>query len=254
MLKTDSEPSVQSINRAIQVLRCFEKTDKLGLTEISKAIGLHKSTTYGIVTTLKNNGLLEKNEETGKYRLGIELYRIAANARVDLREIAQPRIRQICEVTGETVNLVIPDDTHVIYIEKRESEYSVKSGTSIGKRLPMYCTAVGKSMLAYLPSAEVSGILDRTRLVALTKNTLTSKEALIKQLEQVRENGFALDVEELEYGLICVAAPILNVQGRPIASLSCSGPKQRMTSDRLQMVSEVLLKHTRELSRLVMDN
>jgi IclR family transcriptional regulator, KDG regulon repressor len=250
---SDSEPSVQSIDRAVQVLRCFEKGDKLGLTEISKAIGLHKSTTYGIVTTLKNNGFLDKNEDTGKYQLGIELYRIAANVQVDLRDVCQPHIKQLCGETGETVNLVIPDDTHVIYIEKWESAHSVRISTSIGKRLPMYCTGAGKAILAFLPDSESSSILDKSMLVQHTKNTLVSKEALVRQLEEVREKGFAVDMEELEDGLICVAVPIMNPQHRPVAALSCAGPKQRMSAENIDTISVELLKHAREIAQLLIN-
>jgi len=244
---------VQSINRAIQILRCFENGNKLGLTEISTAVGLHKSTTYGLITTLKNNGLLDKNEDTGKYQLGVELFRIAANVQMDLREICSPHIRQISEYTGETVNLVIPDGINVIYIEKQESDHSVKISTSIGKRLPMYCTGVGKAILAYLPAQEASSILDRTMLVPYTKNTLTSKESLIKQMEQTRESGYAVDMEELEYGLVCVAVPIINHQRRPIAALSCSGPKQRMSGERIESIFSEMSLHAGEISRMLIN-
>lgn len=249
----DSEPSVQSIERAIQVLRCFENSNKMGLTEISKAVGLHKSTTYGIVTTLKNNGLLDKNEETGKYQLGVELYRMVANVHVDLREICHPHIRQLSESTGETINLVIPDDIYIIYIEKQESDRSVKISTSIGKRLPMYCTGVGKAILAFLPPEESSSILDKTKLIPYTKNTLTSKETITRQMEQTREKGFALDMEELEYGLVCVAVPVLNLKRRPVAALSCSGPKQRMGSERLEIISAEMIQHAAGISRMLID-
>lgn len=251
LTKNDSEPSVQSIDRAIQVLQCFQKNEKLGLTEISKTLGLHKSTTYGIVSTLKNNGFLYKNEETGKYQLGIELYRIAAHVQIDLRDLCQPHIRQLCDTTGETINLVIPDGCNIIFIEKRESEHSVRISTSIGKRLPMYCTGVGKAILSFLPPAEASLLLDRSRLVPYTQNTLTSKDALLSEMEKIRERGFALDMEELEYGLICVAVPIMDLNDRPVAALSCSGPKHRMGGERIEMISATLMQHAQEISPVI---
>ena len=249
--KSNSEPSVQSVDRAIQILRCFENGDKLGLTEISKAVGLHKSTTYGIVTTLKNNGFLEKVEDTGKYQLGVELFRIVSTVQADLRDICRPHIRKLSEATGETINLVVPDGIYVIYIEKQESDRSVKISTSIGKRLPMYCTGVGKAILAFLPQYEASSILDKTKLIPFTKNTLTSKEDLIQQMAQTRENGYALDLEELEYGLVCIAVPIVNLKRQPVAALSCSGPKQRMGNERLEIISAEMLQHAGEISRML---
>ena len=249
----NSEPSVQSVDRAIQILRCFEDGKKLGLTEISKIIGLHKSTTYGIVTTLKNNGFLEKIEDTGKYRLGMELFRIVSTIQADLRDICRPHIRRLSEATGETINLVIPDGIYVIYIEKQESDRSVKISTSIGKRLPMYCTGVGKAILAFLTQNEASSILDKTMLIPYTKNTLTSKEDIMQQIAQTREKGYALDLEELEYGLVCIAVPIVDHKHQPVAALSCSGPKQRMGNERLEIISAELLQHANEISRMLIN-
>ncbi len=247
-----TEPSVQSIERAVAILRCFEKGSKLTLTEICAAVGLHKSTTYGIVTTLKNSGLLDKNEETGKYQLGVGLYRLVANVELDLRDVCVPHIRSLCETTGETVNMVVPDGTHVIYIEKRESAHSVRISTSIGKRLPMYCTAVGKAILSCMSPEEASLLLDRTSLVPQTRFTLTGKDDILRQLVEVRERGYALDSEELEYGLVCVAVPIVNAHGVPIAALSCSGPIQRMSEERINVISQELLAHAHAVSAVLL--
>jgi IclR family KDG regulon transcriptional repressor len=251
MSKNVSKPSVQSIDRAVQILKCFKKGDKLGLTDISRAVGLHKSTTYGLVTSLKNNGFLVKDEESGRYQLGMELYRIASNVQVDLREICMPHIIQICRDIGETTNLVVPDDTNVVYIEKHESERSVRISTSIGMRIPMYCTAVGKAILAFLPLGESSSILDRTQLLSHTQNTLTDKDAIMAQLKEIRRLGYAVDREELEYGVTCVAVPILNSNNRPIAAISCSGPSRRMDDWIIKKVAEKLLRHASEISALI---
>lgn len=244
-------PSVQSVRRAIEILQCFNNNEALTLTQISKKVGLHKSTTYGIVSTLREAELLYKNEETEKYQLGTELCRIAANVRVGLRNICLPHIGKLCVETDETVNLVIPDDTSVIYLEKTESQHSVRSCTSIGMRLPMYCTAVGKAILAYLPPEEASAVLDRSMLVPRTVNTLTSKDAILKEIQNIRLTGYAVDQEELEEGLVCVAVPVLNLKGNAIAAISCSGPKQRMKDDRVQKIAELLLQHARQVSYII---
>lgn len=247
--KNKTEPSIQSINRAIQILRCFEKESQLTLTEICSKVGLHKSTAYGIITTLKNNDFLEKSEETGAYRLGMGLYKLASHVNVDLRSICTPLVHELCNITGETVNLVVPDENYIIYIEKCESKHSMRISTSIGTRLPMYCTAVGKAILAFMPdSSAASNILDQTQLTAITRNTLTSKDAIMHELEETRKRGYAIDREELEYGLICIAAPIINVIGVPIAAISCSGPLQRMDSDTINRVAEEVTRYALKIS------
>lgn len=236
--KGKSEPSIQSIDRAIRILQCFEENSQLTLTEICSLVGLHKSTAYGIATTLKNNGFLDKDENTGNYRLGIGLYKLASHVDIDLRSICVPFVHDLCDVTGETVNLVIPDENYVIYIEKCESKHSMRISTTIGTRLPMYCTAVGKAILAFLPDpGKVSHILDQTQLAAITRNTLTSKDAILEELKVTRERGYAIDREELEYGLICIAAPVINAVGVPIAAISCSGPLQRMDEENISRIS-----------------
>lgn len=247
--KNKSEPSIQSINRAVQILQCFGEETQLTLTEICSKVGLHKSTVYGIVTTLKNNDFLEKNEETGVYRLGIGLYKLASHVNVDLRSICTPLVHELCNITGETVNLVVPDENYIIYIEKCESKHSMRISTSIGTRLPMYCTAVGKAILAFLPDPKsVSSILDQTQLTAVTRNTLTSKDAIMNELEETRKRGYAIDREELEYGLICIAAPIVNAVGVPIAAISCSGPLQRMDTETMGRISEEVTRYALKIS------
>ncbi len=242
--KTDShnksEPSIQSINRAVQILRCFEKKTQMTLAEVCAEVGLHKSTVYGIMTTLKNNGFLDKDYGTGVYRLGIELYKLASHVNVDIRSICNPFVHELCALTGETVNFVVPDENYVIYIEKCESKHSMRISTNIGARLPMYCTAVGKAILAFEPDSETaSQLLDRSRLTAVTRYTLTSKNDILKELEQIRQQGYAIDREEFEYGVICVGAPVLNAVGTPIGALSCSGPIQRMEANIDRIAEEV---------------
>ncbi len=145
LTKNDSEPSVQSIDRAIQVLQCFQKNEKLGLTEISKTLGLHKSTTYGNCVDPQEQRIPLKNEETGKVSAGIELYRIAAHVQIDLRDLCQPHIRQLCDTTGETINLVIR--TAAISSSLRRGRANTPSGSAPASenRLPNVLYRRGES-------------------------------------------------------------------------------------------------------------
>lgn len=250
--KTTNEPNIQSVSRAAQILKCFETQHQMTLTEIGKAVGLHKSTAYGIVTTLKNEGFLAKDESTGYYRLGMGLYHLASCFEIDLRKISMPYINELCSLTGETVNLVVPDDDQVVYIEKCESNHSIRISTSIGTRLPMYCTAVGKAILAAYNNEEfVSNILDRTERAQYTGNTLVDKAAIMEELTYIRQRGYSIDNEELEEGLICIAAPILNAIGFPIAAVSCSGPILRMSEENMAHIAQEVIRTAGKISSLL---
>lgn len=214
-----SKKYIQSIERAAAVLRCFAEHDELGLTEISNMIGLHKSTTAGIVNTLKNEKFLEQNPRNSKFKLGIELFRLGANIKIDLKKICAPYLQRVLDMTEETVNLVTYDGGDVIYIEKRESPHSMRICTSIGKRLPMYCTATGKAILAYLPEAEAENIMRSTHMTRFTAHTIPDRWTLKEQLEIIRKEKCSVDLEELETGLVCIGVAILDRNRHPVLSL-----------------------------------
>ncbi|HYE82359.1 MAG TPA: IclR family transcriptional regulator [Clostridia bacterium] len=244
-----SDKIIQSVSRAVQVLNCFEKHEELGVTEISKMMELHKSTAFGLIATLEECRLLEKNEDTGKYRLGLELFRLGTKVNSSLRGIVIPYLERLVSLYGETVNLVSADDTYVIYLEKVESSHSMRICTMVGGRLPIYCTAVGKAILANLPEAEADSIIERMDFRKFTDNTICDKEKLLKYLAYAKEKGYAEESEELELGLSCVAAPIFNHFGRAFAAISVSGPASRMTEDFRKKISISLMEFTQDISR-----
>lgn len=239
--------TVQSVMRAVEILRCFEKEPELGITEISRMVGLHKSTTSGLVSTLAQASLLAKNPKTDKYQLGMGLFSLGMLVKHDLRSVAQPYLIQLVEQSQETVNLVTQDGPSVVYISKIESPHSMRICTQIGKNMPMYCTAVGKSILAYLDQEEVLSILDQDPPEKFTENTLTDLDSILKALTDIRAKGYALDQEELEYGLTCVAVPILNKAGKPIASISVSGPTSRMDSQLIEKCHRLLKNYGEQI-------
>ena len=249
--KNKPEPSIQSIDRAINILHCFEKKPKLTLAEICGAVNLHKSTVYGILTTLKNNGFLQKDPETGIYSLGLGLFKLASNVNMDLRRISLPYLQELCNSTTETVNLVVPDGTCIIYVEKCESSLSMHVSTNIGTQLPMYCTAVGKAILAFMDTVQASAVLDQSQLVQKTEYTIISKDKLMDSFPEIRRRGYALDLEELEYGLVCIAAPIVNSIGQPIAAVSCSGPSRRINSETIPVLGERVMRCALRISEMI---
>ena len=251
-MATRKQPPIQSITRAISILRCFTDKQELGLTEISIMVGLHKSTTAGIINTLKDEALLVQNQENGKLRLGIELFCLAVNAKMELGELVMPYLDQLLQETEETVNLAVRDGVHIVYIEKKESPHSMRICTSVGKRLPLYCTAIGKAILAFMSEAERETVLNELTFYPFTGKTITDRRTLLEMLDSIRAEGVSYDFEELENGLVCVAAPIFDKNGQPVAAVSVSGPSIRMGKPARQHIKQLLLRESRAISsRLV---
>jgi IclR family transcriptional regulator, KDG regulon repressor len=248
--KENRKNVVQSVERAIQILQCFKGGEKIGVTEFSKLLGLHKSTVFGLVNTLANYKFLVKDPETGKYRLGIGLLSLCEDVYIGIREVGARHLRQLRESTGETADLTIPDDTDIIYVEKQESLFSMRTCTSIGHRVGMYATAAGKAILAFMDPEETASVIERTNFMPITNETITSKASLRRELAVIREQGWAINNEELEYGLISVGVPVFDATSRrPIAAISVSGPIQRMTVERRNFICVELLRHSAEITR-----
>lgn len=248
-MESKGAKSIQSVDRAIRILKCFEGTEALGVTEIGRMLGLHKSTAFGLIYTLEANGLLEKDEATGKYRLGIELFRIGSRVNFNLRRMAFPNLERLVKRFQETVNLVVRDGESIVYLEKVESTHSMRISTAVGGRLPLYCTAAGKVILAHLAQEEQGEQIDKTGFVRFTEKTVNSKAQLLQSLQEIKEKGYAEDLEELQTGLTCVGAPIYNHLGAPFAAISVSGPTSRMNDALRKEIGEALIEITGEISR-----
>ena len=240
---------IQSVARAVGILRCFEEQESLGITQIARAMQLNKSTAFGLAATLVELGMLEQDGTSGRYRLGLELYRLGCLVDTDIRRVVLPELTALSEQLKETMNFVRPDGGDVVYLIKKESPHSMRICTKDGQRLPMYCTAVGKAILAFLPPEEQEKILSGSSFVPCTANTVTSAGELRRSLLQIVRDGYALDREEFEYGLVCVALPILDQQGRPVAAISCSGPTSRMDAQKIEECLEAMRHSLQRLSR-----
>lgn len=241
---------VQSVERAIQILKCFETHDLLGISELSRLLGRPKSTIFGLVAALEANMLLEQDLVTGKYKLGRTMFRLGSRYKQDLRGKSMPYLQKLCDLTGETVNLVIPDGKNVLYVAKVESNQSIRISTNVGGSLPMYCTAVGKAILAHIELDRALGLIDKAEYASVTSNEL-SQEQIINELQQVRQQGYALDLEELNIGLICVGVPILDNEENPIAAISVSGPAFRMTQEKQTACASLLIETAKTIESLV---
>lgn len=239
---------IQSVERAIWILKCFEGHQTLSLSEISRMLSLHKSTTFGLISTLEAYRLLEQDKESGKYRLGIELFRLGSKVNIDLRGIVAPYLDKLVSICGETVNFVIPDGDSVVYLEKKESPHSIRIATALGQREPLYRTATGKAILAKLPQDVVRDILQRTDFERMTSNTLLSADEVQRELLEIRRKGYAVDNEELEYGLVCLGVAIVDSNGKPVGAISVSGPAFRMTPHNRESFAQCLIDCGKQIS------
>ncbi len=248
--ETKRKNSVQSVERAIQILKCFESYESLGISELSRLLDRPKSTVSGLVAALEADMLLEQDPVTGKYRLGRTMFRLGSRYKQDLRGKSMPFLQKLCDMTGETINLVVPDGKNVLYIAKVESNQSIRISTNVGGSLPMYCTAVGKAILAYMEPNRAQDLVEKSGDLRFASKNLDHK-ALLDQLLQIRQQGYALDLEELNIGLICVGVPILDHENIPVAAISVSGPAFRMTQEKQRACASLLIEFSKAIQSQV---
>jgi DNA-binding IclR family transcriptional regulator len=241
--------SVQSVDRAVTILEILARTGESGVTEIATELGVHKSTAFRLVATLESHGVVEQNEDRGRYRLGVGLLRLAGatTARLDVIQEARPICRQLAAKTGETVNIAVLSESSAFYLEQVAGSSALQSHNWVGQHIPLHATSNGKILLSGLESERLKEVLGS--LPAYTALTITKKTQLRKELDRVREQGYAVAVDELEVGLTAVAAPIRNAHGDVIASMSVSGPTFRLTGDRIEEVVDLLVDAAVEVSR-----
>jgi DNA-binding IclR family transcriptional regulator len=247
----DSPYKVQVLDRALAALAILAKSSSdCSLAELCPALKLHKSTVHRLMMVLEQHRLVAKNPDTGRYRLGLRLYELGSRAidGLDLRGRARPYLDRLQDEFGETVFFCILDEGQVFYVEKVESQRSVRTACTVGSRAPAYCTAVGKAMLAELPDLEVSKIVRRWGLKAVTPNTITTAGDLKAELKAVRARGYAIDDEEKEEGLRCIGAAVRSHSGKLAAAMSISGPAFRMTKERVPEIGRALMEAASKLS------
>ena len=250
-LTGDSVTGIQSVKRAIAILKAFTKDrPELRVNELSRMLDLHKSTVSRLLATLEEGGLVEQSPETGRFRLGVELICLAGLVMTyrDMRQAAGPYLRQLAETTRETVNLAIMDSGQVVNIELVPSPHVVKDLGWVGRRTDMHCTSTGKVLLAHLPKEEIERHL-AAELPAFTDATITDPTRLRQELPKIREQGYGVAQEELEQGLNAVAAPIKDHGGTVIAAVSVSGPSYRVSPLRFPELAEAVTQVAKKISR-----
>jgi IclR family pca regulon transcriptional regulator len=230
----------QSLERGLAILSSFTSNrPSLGVTELARELGLSRSTAHRYIATLAGIGYLQQEPTTKRYRLGPRVLDLgfAAIHAMDIREIAHPYLQRLSDETGFTVNMAVLDGSDVVYIDRcrtsRPGQQEIDLNLHVGSRLPAYCTALGKALLAFLPDDELETVVDGMSLDQRGPNTLVSRASLVGELERIRGCGLALNNEELAYGLRSIAAPIRARSGAVMAAINLAVHRSMVSMDEL---------------------
>ncbi|HQE05962.1 MAG: IclR family transcriptional regulator [Tepidanaerobacteraceae bacterium] len=242
--------TVQSVKRAMMILEeLATEKEGLGVTELAKRINLHKSTVHRMLNTLLDIGYVEQNLASEKYRLGMKILFLGGTIleRMDIRHEAHDLLKELSEKVNETVHLVVPDGFRAIYIDKMDSNKTIRMHSQIGRIAPLHASAVGKAILAFSEDVFIKELIERG-LEKFTSNTITEPKDLLRHLKMIRERGFSVDDEENEEGIRCVGAPIFNYTGKVIGAVSVSGPTVTVTQERINQISESVIDCAKKIS------
>lgn len=251
-MMTHTSKKIGSVQRAVDILNLFgSQCHELGTSEIARSLGLHKSTTASLIYTLEANGFLSQNPETRKYRLGLKLVEraFAMLDQIEIRQVAYPFLRELRDQWNETVNLAIMDGPDVVYVERLLGTKALAMRSEVGRRAPAHVTALGKALLACLPPSGVQAYIDQYGLPALTSHTITDPDKFMAEIEQTREQGYAVDDEENEIGGRCIAVPVYDHTGHAAAAVSVSAPTTRLPVSEFPQVGAMVRETARRISR-----
>lgn len=243
---------VASLLHGLAVLDLFDHDHPTrGVGEIARGLGVHKSSASRLAATLAAAGYLEPESEPGRYRLGAK---VAALGRLvgtgaDLRREALPSLHSLVDRLGETAHLAVLDGTEAVTIEVVEGRHTIRMHSWVGKRSPAHCSSLGKALLAGLTDAELRARYGEERLEVRTPRTIATLGRLRRELDDVRRSGYAVDLEELESGLCCVAAPIFGPEGTALAAISVSGPATRIREETTSAVAAQVRAAAEEINR-----
>ncbi|MFP4015649.1 MAG: IclR family transcriptional regulator [Halanaerobiales bacterium] len=227
---------VKSVIKAFKIFEeLVENGSPMTLSSISNNLSLNISTVHRLINTLAKLGYVEQDEK-GLYKIGLSAYNIADILIEDfnLKKTVHPYLKEIVDSCNETCNLVALENNQVVYLDQIESTNMVRMFAKEGSRGEAYCTGSGKALLANLPDNELREYINTTKLRRFTENTITDPDKLYEELRIIREQGYALDLEEKEIGVRCVAAPLFDKNDRLMGAISVSGPCSRITDDYLE--------------------
>jgi IclR family KDG regulon transcriptional repressor len=240
MKKAKSEYSIQTVSNALRLLETFRGEQELGVTELSLQLGLHKNNVFRLLATLEQRGYIEQCPKSERYRLGVSCVELgnAYNRGCSLVDLARPRMAELAESLNETVHLAVLSQFEVIHLLCEQPDQLLHSGSRVGQRLPAYCTSLGKVLLACgdpaLREDYDKDYVAKGGLKSRTSSTIVDRDKFFEHLRGIAAEGLAIDGEECEEGLACVAVPVYDASGRAVAALSASGPAFRFADESLR--------------------
>src|SRR5580692_8497705 len=250
-MPASSDSPSAAVERALAMLEAVSQvSDGLSNAEISRKLNIPKSSASYILRTLEVQGYLTRDAESGKYRVGLKILSLSRGALggLDVRGVALPVMRHLTHQTGLTCHLAVLDGADAVYIEKVEPEGFIRMDTWVGRRMRVHATSVGKAIVAYIPQDRLEEILRKSGMEKRTPKTLTTLPRLLKELEKVRAQGYAVDDEENNLGARCLGAPIFDERGSIEASLGLSGTTQQVSPQTMPRILEALKDAARHIS------
>jgi len=250
--KDDNSNNVKSVMKAFLIMEELDKSGELSIGDLSERLLMDKATVHRLINTIKDAGYINQNLDNKKYSNSLKL--LAMGNRVmeksGVKHIARPYVEELAEKTGETINLGVRVGNKIIYVDKLESSSTIKVGLGIGVSVPSYCSGLGKAILAFTLEDELEEVLDSISFVKYTDGSITDRVLLKEEFKEIRERGYSIDDEEYVIGLICIAAPIYDYHGNPVAAISVSSPKYRYDANKhLEFYSSLVTEAAQKISR-----
>jgi DNA-binding IclR family transcriptional regulator len=248
----NDKSGINTLDRAWEILNCFGEEQKtMSLTEISRAIDLPKSTTHRFLAALESRGLLHHEDDNSGYRLGYQLIRwgMLARSAMPLHDTALPVLQMLTDETGETSVLSVRDGYSAVWLEQVESKQPVRWVKRVGLRVMLHAGSSSKVLWAFLPDAQIEKILNNIELIPLQANTITDKEAMRAELQNIRLRGYATSLEETDNGAIGIAAPVYDHYNQVAAGIGIIAPSARIPLGEIAQVAKVVMTAANQLSK-----
>ena len=236
---TTEQNRIKSLDRALVILERLSQWGGATLTDLSEDLDQSPATVYRVLYTFEARGMVDFDPVAQTWHIGAGAFHIGSRflRRTSLVERARPFLRDLMQQTQETANLGIARDGQVLFLSQVETHHNIRAFFPPGAMSPMHSSGIGKALLAQMPDKEVAAIIRRHKLPAFTAHTLVTPEALAADLAETRQRGYAFDAEEKNEGMRCIAAPVFDMHGEPVAGLSISGPSARIPDDRVEILA-----------------
>ncbi|MFZ5962883.1 HTH-type transcriptional regulator BhcR [Thalassococcus sp. BH17M4-6] len=243
--------TIKSLDRAMAVLERLSEMSGATLSELSDDLDQAPASVYRVLYTLEARGIVDFDPGAQTWHIGAGAFLIGSRflRRTSLVDRARPVLRRLMQATGETANLGIAQDGLVLFLSQVETQATIRAFFAPGTMSPMHASGIGKALLAQMGAGQVAGIVERHGLARFTDHTLTDPDALLADLAQVRARGYAIDMEEKNIGMRCIASPIFDVHGEAVAGISVSGPASRIPDAAIEKMGSDVIDAAHEVTR-----